>query len=297
MKFKKIILAIFLASLLGIFTICSPPAYAADSEVLTVDGAFLDGDMLHIEVTDNNSKVKSILDFNFSDYAENTEYITLQAVDMDGNKSAPVKIKNPKYIQPKETETLEIITVSEENVDKAENPEESAIPDGKTFTPDGSAAVLDDLDESGREFFSITTANKNTFYLVIDRQKNGENVYLLNEVTEDDLLEFVRTNTQKDESVIPTTEAVTTTEKTSETTTSEPESKGKTGGLNSGTIIFVVIAVVGIGGAGYYFKIYKNRKKSADNNEDEDEDYDGKTDDSSDNDYDEYDVEGGDENE
>jgi hypothetical protein len=297
MKFKKIISVIFLMSLLGIFTTCSPSAYAADSEVLTVNGAFLDGDMLHIEVTDNNAKVKSILDFNFSDYAENTEYITLQAVDMEGNKSAPVRIKNPKYAPPMETETLEIITVGEENSDKAGSAEESAIPDEKTLTPDGNATVLDDLDESGREFFSITTANKNTFYLVIDRQKNGENVYLLNEVTEDDLLEFVRKNTQKDESAIPTTEATTTSEKSPETTAPESESNGKTGDSNSGTIIFVIIAIVGVGGVGYYFKIYKNKKKSADNIEDEDEDYDGKTDDPSDNENDEYGIEGGDEDE
>ncbi len=67
---------------------------------------------------------------------------------------------------------------------------ESAQPDREAvpLTPDGQASVLDDAtDEDGKEFFTVKTPNENVFYLVIDRQKNSENVYLLNSVTESDL--------------------------------------------------------------------------------------------------------------
>lgn len=43
-------------------------------------------------------------------------------------------------------------------------------------------------DADGKEFFTITTPAENVFYLVIDRQRETENVYFLNAVTEADLL-------------------------------------------------------------------------------------------------------------
>ena len=48
------------------------------------------------------------------------------------------------------------------------------------LTPDGQGTVLDNAtDDEGKEFFTVTTADESVFYLVIDRQKNGENVYFL----------------------------------------------------------------------------------------------------------------------
>ena len=43
-------------------------------------------------------------------------------------------------------------------------------------------------DQDGKEFFTITTADEAVFYLVIDRQREAENVYFLNAVTVADLL-------------------------------------------------------------------------------------------------------------
>lgn len=62
-------------------------------------------------------------------------------------------------------------------------------PDPKPFTPDGTGTVLDNAtDEDGKEFFTITTADEAVFYLVIDRQREAENVYFLNAVTVADLM-------------------------------------------------------------------------------------------------------------
>ena len=65
------------------------------------------------------------------------------------------------------------------------------------LTPDGQGTVVDNVtDQDSKEFFTFTTPSNNTFYLVIDKQRDSENVYFLNAVTESDLLalaEKVRT--------------------------------------------------------------------------------------------------------
>lgn len=61
--------------------------------------------------------------------------------------------------------------------------------ESKPLTPDGTGTVIDNVtNEDGKEFFTITTPSKHVFYLIIDRQKNAENVYFLDAVTEKDLL-------------------------------------------------------------------------------------------------------------
>ena len=57
------------------------------------------------------------------------------------------------------------------------------------FTPAGTGTVVNTAtDTDGKEFYTITTPDKNVFYLVIDRQRDGDNVYFLDAVTEKDLL-------------------------------------------------------------------------------------------------------------
>ncbi len=59
----------------------------------------------------------------------------------------------------------------------------------KPLTPNGTGTVIDNVtNEDGKEFFTITTPSKHVFYLIIDRQKNAENVYFLDAVTDKDLL-------------------------------------------------------------------------------------------------------------
>ena len=65
------------------------------------------------------------------------------------------------------------------------------------LTPNGQATVLDHATgEDGKEFFTITTADNNVFYLIVDRQREEENVYFLNAVTETDLLSLAQADDQ-----------------------------------------------------------------------------------------------------
>lgn len=138
-------------------------------------------------------------------------------------------------------------------------PTESAVEETNPFTPAGTGTVIDNAtDEDGKEFYTIMTPDENVFYLIIDRQRETENVYFLNAVTERDLLALAEKSEDSGVSAIPdnTTPAVTEPEPEP---TPEPEPE-KSGG-SSGIIIVVLIALAA-GGAGYYFKIYKPKQQA-----------------------------------
>lgn len=66
--------------------------------------------------------------------------------------------------------------------------EEEKIP----FTIAGNGEVEDNItDDSSKEFFTVKTKGGNTFFLVIDRARNSENVYMLSMIDEYDLQEFL----------------------------------------------------------------------------------------------------------
>lgn len=167
------------------------------------------------------------------------------------------------------------------------------------LTPDGQATVLDNATgEDGKEFYTIKTPDENVFYLIIDNQRDTENVYFLNAVTEADLMALaVKEDDAPQTDAIPDPEPacicdeqcaagevntdcpvciltrkdctgsapVTDTETEADT---KPEKKETGGG--SGTLILVLLVALAAGGAGYYFKIYKP-KKDLDDAEDFDE--------------------------
>ena len=64
--------------------------------------------------------------------------------------------------------------------------------DGAALTPDGNLSLIDDIGcptASGKQFITVETKNGNVFYLIIDRDDEGEEtVHFLNQVDEADLL-------------------------------------------------------------------------------------------------------------
>lgn len=148
-----------------------------------------------------------------------------------------------------ETETTETTGGYDPALEETPEPE----PEPNPFTPDGTGTVVDNAtDEDGKEFFTITTPSENVFYLVIDRQRSGENVYFLNAVTEADLLALAEIS---EEPVAP--EPTPDPEPAPEP---EPEPEKKS---NPGTLLLVLaLALIG-GGAGWYFKVYRPKHQQA----------------------------------
>lgn len=265
MKCRRMIYIMFLTSVIGIFTACSPTAYAANAETLAVNAAWADGDLIKISVTDKNG-TESTLALRLSDHIDDTtanEYITVQAVDLEGNKSGTIQIKNPHYIKSADI-TVEIMSTE---VTEA----------GKPFTPDGSGTVMDNVfDDNGKEIFSIMTESEAVFYLIVDRERTSDNVYLLNAVTEEDLMALAQKNGRTINPptiAMPTTEIVTSTVQAEQTAAHEPDIKDKMGGFDNMTVIFI-IAVAAVGGLGYYFKIHKKKKQATVSDDSDDEEID-----------------------
>ena len=284
---SKTLICAFLLALCLITAYFSMPVYAAaaDDEILTVNAAWVDGEMLRINVTDANG-ISSALALRLSDYvsdAENNEYISIQAVDLAGNKSGVIEIKNPFYDPTAAPVVIPTGTTPTPTPTETPQNSQSVIPEGnKAFTPDGSGTVMDNvINSDGKEFFTIDTEDGSVFYLIVDRERNSDNVYLLNSVTLDDLIALAEKNDKilnvgnnGGTSAIPDPNQPNTTENPSQSPTAAPEPEAPAKSGNTSIIIFVIIAIVGVGGAGYYFKIVKGKKNAPVVDDDDDEDYD-----------------------
>ena len=136
-------------------------------------------------------------------------------------------------------------------VEEAEPTEEEKIP----FTIAGNGEVEDNIVDD-------PTKGGNTFFLVIDRARNSENVYMLSMIDEYDLQEFLddeeRNGKQEEETpavVLPETKP----EPTPDVEIEEPKEESS-GGMNK-ILLLVFVAALGGAGAFFYFYIYKPKPK------------------------------------
>ena len=160
-----------------------------------------------------------------------------------------------------ETEETEKDTVVEENQINTEEP----------FSVPGNAQVQDDITNSkNKEFLTITTKNNNTFYVIIDRSANVDNVYMLSQIDENDLQEFLEEDTSASTIVDVTPEVVidenTHTEQTEQPATESPEKEGTASNLGA-LVAILIAAILGVGAYGY-IKFIKP-KKDEDDGDDE----------------------------
>lgn len=136
-------------------------------------------------------------------------------------------------------------------------------PEPMLTPPGGTGTVVEQTDEEGKEFYTIMTADENVFYLVIDRQRETENVYFLNAVTEADLLLLVEMPAVEEPEPTPVPTPVPDT---------APMPKIESG-PDVRLLLILVLAVLAIGLASFYVKKRFAARGNEESYEHEPEDY------------------------
>lgn len=137
--------------------------------------------------------------------------------------------------------------------------------DNSAFSTPGNAQLVDDKEnDDTKQFLTIQTKKGNTFYMVIDRSSNTENVYMMSLVDENDLAEFLdetekSKETEESTVVIPETTPETTPVAEEETEVKKEEKKEekteeKTGMNVKGLGAIVLAAILGVAGIAVYKK-------------------------------------------
>ena len=321
--------------------------------------ATLNNDKLAVEASDDMSGVEAVYvddtrinslvngkgTVALKDYAGDGKEVTVYAVDYSGNRSKEVKLDNPYYEEPAQTQAAssaapqsssgetqaapsqtpapspssnnasgnsessqaaQTPSTSQEETEASsessatEDETESAVPEG-AFTPEGTGTVLDSAteQEDDKQFYTITTADGNVFYLIIDGKRDSENVYFLNGVTEEDLLSLAQQDNGSESAIEVVTCNCTekceagkvntscpvcvasmtgcTGKEPTPTPTEQPEEPKEKGGNPGVVLALVLFALLGGGAAFYYFKFLKpkqNVKGDTDLEDFEFEDYD-----------------------
>ncbi len=175
-----------------------------------------------------------------------------------------------------------------------EEPEETA-----PLTPEGNATLVDDFG-GNKQLITVTTKAGNYFYILIDRDDEGENtVHFLNQVDEADLMAIIGEEESTTPAVCTCTDKCVTgaintacpvcsvnmaacTGVTAATEPEQPDEPQEEDNGMGGLIVFLIVALLGGGGALYYFKIFKPKQDVKGSTDLDDFDFD---------EYDEYEPE------
>lgn len=210
-------------------------------------------------------------------------------VDESASTQESVAVKVEEDISESEKEQEESAQDNAED-SSAESTEENTEENSGAFSEDGNLTLVDDINgeaSEGLQYMTVTTKSGATFYIVIDRTSDSQNVYFLNQVDELDLM-AIMDDTQKAEyenSVAEKEEAETVTpdvtEESSEPVEEVPEEKTEIQTVNPAVFGVIGVAAIAIVG-GYMFMKKKSKKDDAGLEEDldfyDDEEYENEDD-------------------
>jgi len=204
----------------------------------------------------------------YKDYLDVTEQEAPAAPSEEDGQDAP----DPGSGFDEDTLMMLLLMMSMGNTD-------AAGPPSAALTPDGNLTLVDDYDEahadgSGKQFITLVTKAGNTFYLIIDRDDEGEQtVHFLNLVDEADLLALMDEDTAA-KYTKPETEVQPPAEtQKPEDNEDKPDEEKPAPKANPLPALLLVLALLGGGGFFAYTKFFKGGGKKEQAKPDPDADY------------------------
>ena len=154
-----------------------------------------------------------------------------------------------------------------------------AVAETQPLTPDGNLEIVDDILHEDKQFITVKSRSGAEFYIVIDRSRESDNVYFLNQVDDVDLFALLEEDSAascscKEKCVVGSVNSgclvcrmdmKSCKGKVSEVK-SDPISDSESVKTEKKSDIFPVILVVGVIGGGAvigFLKLRKNKPKAA----------------------------------
>ena len=154
-----------------------------------------------------------------------------------------------------------------------------AVAETQPLTPDGNLEIVDDIVHEDKQFITVKSRSGAEFYIVIDRSRESDNVYFLNQVDDVDLFALLEEDSAascscKEKCVVGSVNSgclvcrmdmKSCKGKVSEVK-SDPISDSESVKTEKKSDIFPVILVVGVIGGGAvigFLKLRKNKPKAA----------------------------------
>ena len=154
-----------------------------------------------------------------------------------------------------------------------------AVAETQPLTPDGNLEIVDDIVHDDKQFITVKSRSGAEFYIVIDRSRDSDNVYFLNQVDDVDLFALLEDDSSANcsckekcavgavnsDCLVCRMDMKSCKGKVSEVK-SEPISDSGSVKTEKKSDIFPVILVVGVIGGGAvigFLKLRKNKPKAA----------------------------------
>ena len=254
-KVVKILLALVIVSAIG--TSYVPRAFASDSS----------GELEREFVIDVNSpETTKDKEDNITVDVNNPSLNPAETgngfvVDVNKPKKESTIPKENPYEPSDPSQARGTITESV-GTDNKEYPRRSEIADIIEETSGGQMKERPKAD--AREFLTFQTKSGKVFHLIINHDEPDSNVQLLTEVSEQDLLNMIEQDEERNSMVKVEEEPKKEVVKKEEPEKEEPKKED-----SKGSFLIVLLIVAAVGGAGYYFKVVKSNDDEFDDFEDD----------------------------
>ena len=154
-----------------------------------------------------------------------------------------------------------------------------AVAETQPLTPDGNLEIVDDIVHEDKQFITVKSRSGAEFYIVIDRSRDSDNVYFLNQVDDVDLFALLEEDSSascsckekctvgavNSDCLVCRMDMKSCKGKVSEVKSepdAEPNSAEPSGKQNILTVILIVV-VIGGGAVIGFLKLRKNKLKAA----------------------------------